>query len=270
MKSEDALMELLHRVAAAGGASAWFSGRELADWPAAPLGQLKAAGLLFKGPPADAVTCPGCEEDCTMPVEVAVSQSGAARAFVFCDKRDDVGRVTVPVDLLEQWVCSPERLADGLAALLGIRRGTDDLAASRWEVGLLKGAKHSAHVVLGIDRDMQLGLAGHAVALADVLDLGEKGLSVDRRALLRCVDNPVAGGGETESAEQRRERLKARVAQERSRGTKAFLRVVAEEEGFTVSRLKQLIYEKPEPSNKWTAMLSTAGRASPKKSKTKM
>lgn len=270
MKSEDALMELLHRVAAADGASAWFFGRELADWPAATLGQLKAAGLLFKGPPADAVTCPGCEEDCTIPVEVAVSQSGAARAFVFCDKRDDVGRVTVPVDLLEQWACSPERLADGLAALLGIRRGTDDLAASRWEVGLLKGAKHSAHVVLGIDRDMQLGLAGHAVALADVLDLGEKGLSVDRRALLRCVDNPLAGGGGTESAAQRRERLKARVAQERSRGTKAFLQVVAEEEGFTVSRLKQLIYEKPEPANKWTAMLSTAGGASQKKSKTKM
>lgn len=269
MKSEDALMELLHRVAAAGGALALFSGRELADWPAAPLGQLKAAGLLFKAPPADTITCPGCEEDCTMPVEV-VSQSGTARAFMFCDKRDDVGRVTVPVDLLEQWACSPERLANGLAALLGIRRGTDDLAASRWEVGLLKGAKHSAHVVLGIDRDMQLGLAGHAVALADVLDLGEEGLSVDRRALVRCVDNPVAGGGETESAEQRRERLKVRVAQERAKGTRAFLKVVAEEEGFTASRLKQLIYEKPESANKWMAMLPTAGRASPKKSKAKM
>lgn len=270
MKSEDALLELLHRVAAAGGASAWFSGPELADWPAAPLGHLKAAGLLFKGPPADTVTCPGCEEDCTMPVEVAISQSGTARAFVFCDKRDDVGRVTVPVDLLEQWACSPERLADGLAALLGIRRGADGLAASRWEVGLLKGAKHSAHVVLGIDGNMQLGLAGHAVALGGVLDLGEKGLSVDRRALLRCVDNPVAGGGETESAEQRRERLKVRVAQERARGTRAFLQAVAAEEGISVPRLKQLTREKPEPANKWTAMLSTAGGASPKKSKAKM
>ena len=269
MKLGDALVDLLRRVAAAGGAPAWLSERELADWSALAVHQFKAAGLLTKGTPADSVTCPGCEEDCTMPVEMAVTASGTARAFVLCDKRDDVGRVAVDVDLLAQWSCSPERLADALAALLDIRRGTDDRTASRWEVGLFKGTKHSAHLLLGIGHDLQLLLAGHTLALSDVLDLGDKGLSVDRRALLRCVDKPVGGGGDTESAEQRRERLKARVKHEKTKGTRAFLQVVAAEEGISVPRLKQLVREEQHAANKYLAILPKAGKTSPKRTKTK-
>lgn len=269
MSPADALAELLHRVAAAGGTPACFSGRELAAWPTLSVDQFKATGLLVKGPPADTVTCPGCEEDCTMLVEVAITCSGGARAFVMCDKRDDVGRVAVAANELEQWICSPERVADTLARLLGIRRSDGDAAGRRWDVGVLKGTKHSAHVVLGIEGVLRLATAGHNLPVADVLELGDKGLILERRALLRCVDSPLAGGGEVESAEQRRERLKARVNQERSKGTKAFLQVVAAEEGFTVSRLKQLIYEKPEPANKWAAMLAPTGRTNPRKSKPK-
>lgn len=194
MKPADALADLLARVAAADGAAAMFSERELGEWPAAAVSLLKAEKLLVRGPPADAVTCPGCEEDCTMPVESAITPGGQLRAFVMCDKRDDVGRVPLATDLIEQWHCSPERLADVLARLLGIRRSEGDAAAARWTVGVLKGVKHSAHVVLGIGRGMQLSIAGHTLALADVLELGDKGLALDRRALVRCVDNPTVDG----------------------------------------------------------------------------
>jgi len=266
MKPADALADLLARVAAADGAAAMFSERELGEWPAAAVGLLKAEKLLVKGSPADAVTCPGCEEDCTMPVESAITPGGQLRAFVMCDKRDDVGRVSVATDLIEQWHCSPERLADVLARLLGIRRSEGDTVSATWNVGVLKGAKHSAHVVLGIGRGMQLSIAGHSLALADVLELGDKGLALDRRALVRCVDAPVAGGGDVEAAEQRRERLIARVNQERAKGTRGFLKVVAEKEGISVPRLKQLVYGKPEPANKWTAILpkTSSKKAKPK------
>ncbi len=266
MKPADALADLLARVAAADGAAAMFSGRELGEWPAVAVGLFKAEKLLVKGTPADAVTCPGCEEDCTMPVESAITPGGQLRAFVMCDKRDDVGREPVATDLLEQWRCSPERLADALARLLGIRRSEGDTNSAPWNVGVLKGAKHSAHVVLGVGRGMELSIAGHTLALMDVLELGDKGLALDRRVLVRCVDAPVAGGGNVESAEQRCERLIARVNQERGKGTKAFLKVVAEEEGISVPRLKQLVYEKPEPANKYLAILP---KTSSKKDKPK-
>jgi hypothetical protein len=65
--------------------------------------------------------------------------------------------------------------------------------------------------------------------------------AVDRRTLNRLVDQPVAGAGDTESATQRRERIKKRVQAEKAKGTKAFLKAVAEEEGISVTRLKQLL-----------------------------
>ena len=150
MNLADALAALLDRVAAAGGEAALFSERELANWPATALARLKADGLLVKGTPADVVNCPGCEEDCAMPVEVATTASGNLRAFVVCDQRDDVARVAIARDLLELWTCSPERVADALARLLGTRRSDGDAAGGRWDVGVLKGTQHSAHVVLGM------------------------------------------------------------------------------------------------------------------------
>ncbi len=239
MNWADTLAALLDRVAAAGGEVALLPERELADWPAAAVARLKAEGLLVKGPPADTVTCPGCEEDCTM--EVAITTSGATRAFVFCDKRDDVGRVAIGRDFLEQWTCSPERVADVLARLLGTRRSDGDAAGGRWDVGVFKGTKHSAHVVLGIEGALRLAIAGHNLTVADVLELGDKGLILERRALLRCVDNPVAAAGDTRSREQRIERLRKRRNELKAAGVRNYNEVMAEEEGCSKSAIKQLL-----------------------------
>ena len=80
------------------------------------------------------------------------------------------------------------------------------------------------------------------------LELKGDRFSVNRRTLDRLVDQPVAGAGDAESAEQRRERLKVRVRAQKARGTRAFLKVVADEEGISVSRLKQLVKKEPEPT----------------------
>ncbi|MBL8419992.1 MAG: hypothetical protein JNK92_05085 [Dechloromonas sp.] len=250
MNHAEVLPAVLDRLAAADGEVALFSERELAEWPAAALARLKTEGLLVKGPPADTLTCPGCEEDCTMPVEIVTTAGGAMRAFVVCDKRDDVARVAVGRDLLEQWTCSPERVADVLARLLCIRRNNGDTAALRWDVGVLRGVKGSAHVVLGIERELRLTIAGHSLPVVDVLELGDKELNIDRRALLRCVDNPVAPAGDRESAEQRRERLRTRRNELRASGVRNFNQVLAQEEGISVSAIKQLLHEK-KPADTW-------------------
>lgn len=72
--------------------------------------------------------------------------------------------------------------------------------------------------------------------------------------LNRCVDRPVAGAGDTESAEQRRERLRARVREEKAKGTRAFLKAVADEERITVSRLKQLIAKPKGATTIWSGL----------------
>jgi hypothetical protein len=128
--------------------------------------------------------------------------------------------------------------------LLGLRRpGSGDTSAGRWEIGMFKGRKRSSHIVLLADGRLTLNLAGHSIALADVLTLESNSFKLDKQTLIHLVDKPVAGAGDVESAEQRRARLKKRVQAEKNKGNKTFLKTVAEDEGISVSRLKQLTRE---------------------------
>jgi hypothetical protein len=269
MTPQDALAELLARVGANRGATVFIGAQELVGWPAAAVAAMKAQKLLVKARPATTVVCPGCERQCVMPVHAPPAQARAARAFVVCDKRDDINRVNVPIGSLEQWQASGEAAAECVARLLALRQpGSGAVSAGRCEVGMFKGAKHAAHLVLLADGTLTLSLAGHAIALSDALEWKRDRIVIDRRMLSRCVDNPVGGAGDAESAEQRRERLRARVREEKAKGTRAYLKAVAEEEGISPSRLKQLVAEPRKSASTWSGLghsskgtVSTAGKA---------
>ena len=167
-----------------------------------------------------------------MPVHTIPLPSSDPALFIVCDKRDDIGRVPVPVAQLEQWQASGDSIADLLAGLLGLQRASmGSSSGGRWEVGVFRGAKHASHLVLLAGEKLTLTLAGHSIALAEVLALEGNGFKADKRRLTRLVDHPVAGAGDIESAEQRRERIRKRVNELKAQGAKAFLKTVAEEEG---------------------------------------
>jgi hypothetical protein len=189
-----------------------------------------------------------------MPVQAVTYPSGRA-LFIVCDRRSDISRVPVAISQVEQWQTSGTLIADLLARLLGLcRPATDKPEVARWDIGLLKGRKYSSHLVLLAEGSLKLALAGHSMALSDALFLEGTAFEVDQRALTRLVDQPIAGGGDQESAAQRRERLQKRVDAERARGNRAFNKTVAEEEGINLSRLKQILTSKPKPvktRSKW-------------------
>ena len=238
----DALPELLERVGASRDAAALVSEDELSRWPAEAVRELKAKKLLVRASAAVSVVCPGCEQECVMPVHTPHAGAGAAASFVVCDKRDDINRVAVSAERLRQWRASAASIADLITGLLGLRSpDAGAISSGRWEIGMLKGRKHSSHIVLIADGQLTLCVAGHTVALADVLTLDGDSFKLDKQTLIRFVDKPVAGAGDQESAAQRRERLKKRVQAEKAKGNKAFLKKVSEEESISVSRLKQLL-----------------------------
>ena len=257
MTAGDAFAELLARVGANQGAAVLIGAQELSAWPQAAVAVMKTQKLLVKARPAASVVCPGCERECVMPVHVPPAQGAASRAFVVCDKRSDINRVNVPIDRLEQWQASGEAVADLIARLLDLRRPRSrDSDAARWEIGMLKGAKHAGHLVLLGNGELTLSIAGHTIVLADVLDVDGERIVIDRRMLVRRVDHPVAGAGDAESAAARRDRIKARVRAEKEKGTRAFLKVVAEEEGISVSRLKQLVKDNPRAGQKSAGLVA--------------
>jgi len=241
MNPDDALSTLLDLMAAAGGGAAYFSAQELAAWPASTLARMKEMGLLVPSTPAASVICPGCEEECAMPVEMATTPAGKLCSFVVCDRRDDTTRVLVSPPQLEQWQCSPRLLADCVAKLVGLRRSLRDDDPRRLDLGVLKGTQAAAHVVLHVDSALTLHIAGHVLPLGDVLAWADSGMTVERRALVRCVDNPVAAAGDKASRQQRIDRLRARRNQLKADGVRSFNKVLAEEEGCSVSLIKNLL-----------------------------
>lgn len=205
---------------------------------------MKKLGFLSQARPAKSTVCPGCERECVMPLHFMSNSAGHSQALIVCDKRDDVSRVPVALEALEQWQSSADALADMLAQLLDLRRsGAASSEPTRWEIGLFKGAKHSSHLILYVDGGFLLSLAGHTISLVEVLTFDGKLFKVDKRKLTRFADQPALGGGDAESKAQRQERLKKRVQELKKKGSKTFLKTVADEEGFSVSRLKQLLTE---------------------------
>lgn len=256
---------------------AFFPWDEVKDWPAGALDSLKASGLLQPAQPMNAIVCDGCEENCTMPVTVYPAQEGKpGKAFITCDKRDDIGRVQVDFRRMEQWQTTCGLVASALAGLLDISLPTTQAAdGGQWHIGTIKGKKHNGLATLARDGNgLTLALAGHTIPIVDMLTFEKNSLALDKAALIRMVDNP-ASKSETETPEARKARLIARVNQEKVKGTRAFLQVVADEEGISLSRLKQIIYGKQQsnsaipPASPWAGLQVQNKPSSSKKPQTK-
>ena len=243
MTPQFAVIELLERLGATHGAPVLFNEAELRKWPSAAVAAMESQHLIVKARPAASAICPGCERACIMPVHTRPTTTGNSAAFIVCDKRSDINRVLVPTNTLEQWQASGDSVAGLVADLLTLRRPeVSDPNDARWEIGLFRGRAHASHLVLRADGSLTLALAGHSIALEEVIRLEEDHLSIDVRRLTRLVDSPVSGAGDAESAAQRRARLKTRVQAVKAQRIRGFLKAVAAEEGISVSRLKQLLF----------------------------
>ena len=151
--------------------------------------------------------------------------TGSPAAFIVCDKRSDINRVMVPMNALEQWHASGDSVASLVADLLALQRPeVSDPNEARWELGLFRGRVHASHLVLKASGSLTLVLAGHSIALEEVIELEDDRLSIDARRLTRLVDSPVSGAGDAESSAQRPARLKKRVQTVKARGIRGFLK----------------------------------------------
>ncbi len=179
---------------ASGGAGALVSEDELSHWPAEAVRELKSKKLLVRASPAATVVCPGCEQECTMPVHTSLGGTGNAASFVVCDKRDDINRVPVPDERLRQWRCGVEAVGRFVAQSLGLRAESQRRAGDGlWELGLMTGKKRSQMVCLQANGTLELVAGNSTVLLAEVVRSGPGGYSVDSAAIRQLVDAATTG-----------------------------------------------------------------------------
>jgi hypothetical protein len=188
MSPEDVLHALLDRLGATDGAAVLISDHELSQWPAVTVTALKAHKLIAKASPAASVVCPGCEDECVMPVHLVNYPTGRA-AFIACDRRSDVGRIPVPVVLLVQWQCTIDSLSGFIADNLNVHRRTNGpVNAEGWEIGIARGHKRSQMLCLKAEGELRLIAGGRAMPLTALIGYHDGAYAIDGAMIHQLVD----------------------------------------------------------------------------------
>lgn len=232
---------LLTQLEASNGDTVSFTARELLTWPNSDRDLLQREGLIKRATTSTHTICPGCEEQCSRPVEHAKAGSEVS-FFTVCDKRSDTNRVEIdPVDI-DTWSCSGLSLAASIAGHLDISPANNStMPTNQLTIGLFRGSTHSSHVLLEFKDQAVITTAGRSTPAAELVWIKHGVFYVDQRRLTAMVDSPVAAAGTEESAKERAERLLARKIQLKSEGDRSFNKTIAAEEGITTQRVRQII-----------------------------
>ena len=209
MTPEAVLIELLMRVNAGREAAALISDYELSHWPIDAVAALKSQRLIVKARPATSVVCPGCEQECVMPVHTLSGTSKNPASFIVCDKRDDINRVPVSPERLTQWRCNIESVRRFVANSLGLRRtNTRSANADLWEIGMATGDKRSQMLCLKADVDLTFVAGTNVVPLAECIGYGDGKYSVNTTMIRQLVDSATSADNHYTPSVTRREARK--------------------------------------------------------------
>jgi hypothetical protein len=152
MTENELLKIILERLGYSDNAQAIFAYDEINNWPDGAVDLFIKNGILQAMKPAASVECQGCEENCIMEVnKLPAENKKPARAFIACDKHNDVGRIPVDFCQLQQWQISGSLLADTLNKLLMLSQSTlNNSIGKEWKLGMLKGKKRNDYLVLSM------------------------------------------------------------------------------------------------------------------------
>jgi len=189
MKPVDALIELLDRVGANQGAAVLVNDDELRQWPFEAVTAMRSQRLIAKARPAASAICPGCEQQCVMPVHTMPAGARSGVSFIVCDKRSEINRVTVSASRLIQWQCNADLVCGFIAASLGLRRtGRQTANADLWEIGVATGNKRSQMLCLQADDILTIVVGGNKVPLAELITFCDGQYSLEGAMIRRMVD----------------------------------------------------------------------------------
>jgi len=189
MTSDEALIELLQRLAARHDAAVYVTNQEISEWPNDALPALKRQGLLQKGKPAQSTVCPGCEQECIMPIHSLSNTDNKFLAFVVCDKRHDINRVPIPLQQIEQWQCSVEAVCGFILQTLEIRPTQASSAIpSSVPLGMFKGKKQRQMLCLDTQQGLTLTIGSHHVPLQELIAFDAGVFRIDSDYISELVD----------------------------------------------------------------------------------
>jgi hypothetical protein len=234
LKPVDVLIELLDRVGANQGAAILVTDDELRQWPSEAVKAIKSQKLATRARPATSTICPGCEEECVMPVHTPLAAAGSEASFIVCDKRSDINRVPVSASRLIQWQCNADLVCGFIAARLGLRRGGTQAAhADLWEIGIAAGDKRSQMLCLQADNGLTPVVADIRMPLAELIVFCDGRYSLDGAIIRRMVDAATTADSRYTPSQIKREARKLDTQEMYSSWQKAYRNLKRNKPGKT-------------------------------------
>ena len=231
MSPEAVLIEVLDRVAGSRDHTTRISARELAGWPADAVAALKSQRLLRRSRPATSAMCPGCEQQCAMPVYTVVGPGASPGqtdrwSFIVCDKRDDINRVTVEPDRLTGWQSSPDAVCDFVAHCLGLRPSRKRIDADGlMQIGMATGDERRQMLCFRADLELELVAGDGAVALTEVVVFRQGRYGLKATEIRRLVDASLTANPRYTPSQARREARKQATEARYEALQKAYLKL---------------------------------------------
>ena len=263
----DYLSLLLRRLAAVDDNALLISNEECVEVPSDVWATMERLKIVQQAQPAKSIICDGCEENCVRPVHIyPANVKSPARAFVVCDVREDVGRVNVDFERLNQWQVSEQQLAEMVRDLLG--NSTQSVANDKglWRLGMIEGGQHKAQVSLKFDGDAMVLASGHEVLLMELLSFENGALKIDLKKIKKMVNEPTGFSDDVESTKARNARMLKRKNELKSQKVRNFNQQIAKEENLSLTAVKNAISSaekeqqaqlNPQSSNKFKNIFPT-------------
>ena len=190
MTPKEALIELWGRLGASKDDSILVNEEELHQWPEAAVKAMKSQKLIVKAHPASSALCPGCEQNCVMPVHGLPATEGVPDLFVVCDKRNDINRVVIAAERLNQWQSNADLVCRFVATSLGLRPSNKQLPDSDLrEIGIAYGEKRSQMLCLQANGTLDLVAGNNSVPLVEVIEYHDNVYSIDSSKIRQLVDS---------------------------------------------------------------------------------
>lgn len=209
MTLNDVLLSLLEPMGATGEAHL-VTWNTVQQWPVDALERMLETGILTTAKPAQSIECQGCENRCFMEVHLLSGEDKKpARAFVVCDdpeKHEQMGRIEIPLERLQQWKVTALQLTKVIAGLVGIEcKAEDRHGLSNIRIGMVKGKNGRRWLSLN-KTPLTLEINDHHLPLEEVLFFEDAALAIDRMRIDQLIDKaPGSDGKKYKPSTEKRE-----------------------------------------------------------------
>ena len=196
MTLEGVLQELIDRLSP--GSDHIVAWEQVREWPPGTIDVFQKAGWIRPASPRfDCRSVADVKRNCFKPVRVRAGVQGrAAQAYVDCDEPADLGRISIPLEHLQQWRITGSQVARWIADKLKLKEQAERQAAAvRISVGQLRGKKRRGSLELVTEKiPAVLRVSGHSLPLTDAVYLSGDRPEIDRVALYELVDRLPSSG----------------------------------------------------------------------------